>query len=129
MNSEKNTIAVVYRYFRQRSRNGRYRFSAKCTMLSAIIFCRFIHFESGAELFTLRKCAGRIRKASISENNNAKEITTESWRVNCAVTPDRNSQGANATMVVSTAKITGRLTAKAPAIAASSPFSPRWWTW
>ena len=95
-------------------------------MPSAIFFWRFIHLESGAVVFTLRRCAGKIRNASMSENNNAKEMTTESCRVNCAVTPDRNSQGANATIVVSTANMTGRLTAKAPAIAASSPLSPRW---
>ena len=66
-----------------------------------------------------------MRKASINENISASEITTDSCRVNCAVTPETNSQGANATMVVNTAKITGRLTAKAPATAASSPAKPR----
>ena len=38
---------------------------------------------------------------------------------------DEDDEGDEATMVVNTAKITGRLTAKAPATAASSPVSPR----
>ena len=94
-------------------------------MLSAMRLCRVIHFDSDLAVFRFRKCEGRIKKASISENSNAREITTDNCRVNCAVTPDKNNHGAKATMVVNTAKITGRLTAKAPATAASSPVSPR----
>ena len=90
---------------------------------------RSAHLEVEVDTDKSRRWLGRIRNASINEKSKASVITTDSCRVNCACTPDRKSQGAKATIVVSTAKITGRLTAKAPFTAASSPVNPRCWTW
>ena len=74
--------------------------------------------------FKCDKCAGRISNDSTSENVSAKITTNEIARVNSAVPPPTNIQGAKKIIVVSTANTTGIITIFAPLIAASTPVSP-----
>ena len=55
------------------------------------------------------------------DTTSARVMTIENCRVTCASAVDKKKNGANATMVVSTAKITGFATAEAPSTAASRP--------
>ena len=76
---------------------------------------------------SVRKWAGRMRKASIRLMTSAAVMTMESWRVIWTSSPERKNQGMNATMVVKTANMTGLDTACAPEMAVPGPPLPAAW--